>query len=651
MGQSNSSATTVTVLKPSSTSPSLSAEGDDIYALFGLERYCEMTETNIKKLKAVKIKLLLKYHPDKNVLKSEQKEFFEKMTHKINLGYEILTSPELKRRHDLELRRLHNDEIDSTDKWIKWTLNAVLLTAGAAVIIAAATAAAPATLAIVGGSALLSAGFAGSFKTYADPDCSYLEYGKNLAIGAAAGAVGGGIAATAAPSVAAAAALGKVGISAGVGAASAASGHLIKDVVDLTINAAGGIDAIKDCRSADEILSLQNVGQLATNAAVGAMVGGVAQVVANGFTQSAAAITDDIANSVSQATSNSQQAGQKALQYAAEEGRKQVTKSLLKVFGEKFVENSAAQGTGLALKFAENTFKESAKGNSFSKALLFAANDTVINLPGAIISVTAGAALSTGIEHFGRLRVEREQNKLFDQQKTPMNANGTNGLNPDKIGDTIYSRDGSEHLNERHLGTRAAAMSRSKASGEAASMFTDHQIAMDAVKSIGEELSKAVPKAEVIAKARQNQQKITLPGGQKFIRQSNGNYLRKNVEFIKKIGTEVGYAARYDANSDHFLFAPCDTVVGYFDIEINPTTDHVTVNLITAYPKAPVLSVFNSAVPASSFVNDIIAHTVEVTNLANVMSIPVQASHVNSSKPPEKLKSLHHLEALTKKAS
>lgn len=86
-------------------------DGKDIYETFGFERYAVMDESNLAKLNREYRRLQLTYHPDRNIGASPVEiERLTAFSGKINLGQEILKSPEKKRRHDVELRRMYGQE-------------------------------------------------------------------------------------------------------------------------------------------------------------------------------------------------------------------------------------------------------------------------------------------------------------------------------------------------------------------------------------------------------------------------------------------------------------------------------------------------------------------------------------------------------------
>jgi len=301
----------------------------DFYQLFGLERYAIMGSANQELLKSSSRKLLLKWHPDKNG--SSKKDICEVMTVKIVCGRKVLEDPDLKRRYDLELRKIYGEQSAwSSVGWFSaWGWNVLSMAGGLALVIGGAVGA-PftggfTTTACLAGSTLLSSGIAGTVKLVTDPDCSTTEYLKDLGVGAAQGLAGGGIGCAAGPAMQGASAAAKIGHAAWCGAGTYAAAHAIKDGTDLAIT--NGLlgqriqENISDAKTSAEVFSSDNAARLVVGSMIGACAGMATQAVANKFAASVqgasqnkidGTLVDDAVNAGTQVTKNAIDNGGKA---------------------------------------------------------------------------------------------------------------------------------------------------------------------------------------------------------------------------------------------------------------------------------------------------------------------------------------------------
>jgi len=296
-------------------------EEDDsnFYELFELERYCDITEENLRRLNRKYRDLALIHHPDHggNVAAMQR----------LSLAKGILTKPDLKRRYDIELRKQYNEpDAYSTRRWWgRWIASGVMVVAGAGIIIAGIVAApvtfgGSAAFGVTGG-ALLSAGISGSAAQLTDEDKSDREFLKDVGVGLLVGAAGGCIGAGAAVNIAKeTTSLGaKVGIAALSGAGTGAAGHIISDTADLAITEGllgeHNKENITNAKTRAQVFSGENAARFTANVLVGAAAGAAFQGVANKLNVGGAAaeIVDDTVSNFRKGLQICQQTGKRAL--------------------------------------------------------------------------------------------------------------------------------------------------------------------------------------------------------------------------------------------------------------------------------------------------------------------------------------------------
>lgn len=162
----------------------------DFYELFGLPRYCDVTEERYsRKLRAKYFELAMVHHPDRggDAVKMQRLVY----------AYNVLRNADLKRLYDDELCRKYDTarRPGGWKWWCRWISSAAMTVGGAGLIIGGVVAApfsGGASLGLsVGGYALLSGGVKGMVSQYKDPGKSDADFIKGTAIAAVGGAVGG----------------------------------------------------------------------------------------------------------------------------------------------------------------------------------------------------------------------------------------------------------------------------------------------------------------------------------------------------------------------------------------------------------------------------------------------------------------------------
>jgi len=275
-------------------------QDEDHYGLLHLERYADMDERNSSKLQRVFGQKALWTHPDKG-------GDVQSMT-RLNLAKTCLTTPDLKRRYDIELHKQH-EELNgwsSARWWSRWIGSGLMVVAGVSIIIAGVVAApvtfgASAAFGCTGG-AMLSAGITGAMAQYQDPDKSDTEFLKDIAVSGVVGAVGGLIGAGAGCAIAkeGVTAVSKLAIAAVSGAGGSAASHVISDAADLAItNGCLGKhlkDNVTNSKTNEQVFCSENAVRLGQGVLVGAVAGVALQGVANKLDAGANATTliDDV---------------------------------------------------------------------------------------------------------------------------------------------------------------------------------------------------------------------------------------------------------------------------------------------------------------------------------------------------------------------
>jgi len=111
------------------------------------------------------------------------------------LARRVLLQPDMKRRYDLELRRAQEAGDGSEQGWSCLLIGSVvLLTVGYTTIVVGSVLAVHGIVALatcIGGSAALTAGIRGCILVGGDPDCSAVDFCKDLTVGALQGVAGG----------------------------------------------------------------------------------------------------------------------------------------------------------------------------------------------------------------------------------------------------------------------------------------------------------------------------------------------------------------------------------------------------------------------------------------------------------------------------
>lgn len=170
------------------------ADAEDFYALFNLRRYSEIKEVETRKVSLRFHELMLQWHPDKNP--PARKAECEIMTVKIQYARKVLLDPDLKRRYDRELHK-QAGTWSYWDWYLRWGINVVFIVGGAALVFGGYYGAFPTVglslFAAYAGSSVFMAGVKGSLAMWRDEDCSWKEYGEELAVGAAGLLAGGAI--------------------------------------------------------------------------------------------------------------------------------------------------------------------------------------------------------------------------------------------------------------------------------------------------------------------------------------------------------------------------------------------------------------------------------------------------------------------------
>lgn len=258
-------------------------DGENFYTLFGLPKYAEITEDNTNILRNKYRQLLLRWHPDKNP--TQRKEQCEIMTAKICLGKETLETVDLKRRYDMELHKADGNYSNS-GWYFRWGYSILAALGGLATVIACACTGGTAAVPIgVLGSAVMSSGMSAGCKMICDPSCSDTEFGKDVVVGALAGAACGGVGAGASAAMAGWTTGAKIGLAAVAGATCAVTSKGITDGVDLVLTSEAFRNTqlaqrISDARSREEIFSSSNTLSYVKHAVIGASLGVAFQGIA-----------------------------------------------------------------------------------------------------------------------------------------------------------------------------------------------------------------------------------------------------------------------------------------------------------------------------------------------------------------------------------
>lgn len=399
----------------------------DFYDLFGLDRFAEMTDDTVSSLHTAFRRLCRDHHPDRRP--PEEKEQAEAMIVKLALAKETLLTPDHKRRYDDELR---GTNAANGWKWYaRWGYSIVTGLGGLACVLAGVLAVpvtGGASIALsLAGSSLMASGIKTGMKHYNDPNCSDTEFLKDCAVGALAGAAGGGIGVAAAGAMAGASAVACIGHSAWSGAAAVAAAAAIEDGTDLALDNIPALKGVKescaDLKTTEEICSAAHIARRAKMVIGGAVVGVAVQGVANAcvggqqVSQKAAELTDDVANQV---VTNANKAVQ-----GASDGVRQLKNQVQNFnygaeFGKALLKSTTENVTQAAIDHAgETLIKTCLEGKSVGEAFREAG---AAAWSSAAVGVVSAAAVGAHVSAASTLQQTKFQLadaelKLSDAQK------------------------------------------------------------------------------------------------------------------------------------------------------------------------------------------------------------------------------------------